>query len=395
MEMGFAMSNRPGRPESAGNLDPHRGNPEGGNPEGGNPGGAEIAGRGVSDRETFLDEFRDAISPRTLILAAGVLVLQLGFILSYVGAFHSPTPHRIPVAVVAPGPVAARTVAAINGIAKQPVHASAIADEATARAKLARAETSAVFIVNASGTQDSLLVASAGGTSVSGALTSVLQSVEAQQTRTVTVQDVIAAQAGDARGLTGFYLVVGWLVGGYLFASLLGMSKGARPATFRRSLWRLGATIPYAAVSGLGGALLVGPLLGALNGHFAALWGIGTLLVLASATVTIAFQIMLGVLGIGLTVLVFVILGNPSAGGAYQAALLPPFWRAISSALPNGAGTTAIRRVMYFGGHGIRQSILVIAIWALAGAAVSIVASALEHRHRPQSQPHIGITGLS
>jgi hypothetical protein len=51
-----------------------------------------------------------------------------------------------------------------------------------------------------------------------------------------------------------------------------------------------------------------------------------------------AFQVLFGVLGIGLTVLVFVILGNPTAGGAYQAQLLPPFWRTLGYVLPLRCG---------------------------------------------------------
>jgi maltodextrin utilization protein YvdJ len=38
-------------------------------------------------RQRFLAEFRDAVSVRTVLLVVGVLLLQLGFILSYVGAF--------------------------------------------------------------------------------------------------------------------------------------------------------------------------------------------------------------------------------------------------------------------------------------------------------------------
>ena len=110
---------------------------------------------------------------------------------------------------------------------------------------------------------------------------------------------------------------------------LLGVSAGARPATTRRAIFRLGALVPYAVLSGLGGAIIVDPVLGALTGHFAALWAVGALLVFAAGAVTMAFQVLFGVLGIGLTVLVFVILGNPTAGGAYQAQLLPPFWRAL------------------------------------------------------------------
>jgi hypothetical protein len=107
----------------------------------------------------------------------------------------------------------------------------------------------------------------------------------------VTVTDIVPVQRGDFRGVTGFYLVIGWIVGGYLVAALLGVASGARPATFRRALNRLIAFVPYAILSGL----------------------------------------------------FFVILGNPSAGGAYQPTLLPPFWRAISSARPNGAGTDSHR----------------------------------------------------
>jgi hypothetical protein len=46
-----------------------------------------------------------------------------------------------------------------------------------------------------------------------------------------------------------------------------------------------------------------------------------------------AFQVFLGTIGVGLTLILFVVLGNPSAGGAYPAPLLPGFWRAISGAL--------------------------------------------------------------
>lgn len=84
---------------------------------------------------------------------------------------------------------------------------------------------------------------------------------------------------------------------------------------------------------------------------------------------------LLDVLGIGLTVIVFVILGNPSAGGAYQSALLPPFFGATSIALPNGAGTDALRRVIYSGGHGIHTQLIVLAIWIVAGTALTLATS--------------------
>jgi len=323
----------------------------------------------------FWGELKDAVSLRTVALVVGVLLLQIGFVLSYVGAFHHPTPHRVPIAVVAPAQPGEQLVGQLNGINGEPLVATLVADEATARAQIADGTVSAALVVDTSGTKDSLLVATAAGASKATAVQEVLSQAEATQQRTITVSDVLQVQPGDSRGLTGFYLVVGWTVGGYLVAALLGVAKGARPTNRRRAVFRLLAIVPYSIVSGLAGAIVVGPILGAMTGHTMALWLLGSLLVFAAAAVTMAFQVLFGVIGIGLTVLLFVILGNPSAGGAYAPELLPPFWRAISGAIPNGAGTAAVRKIVYFGGEGITGNVIVIAIYAVVGVAVALVAS--------------------
>ena len=333
----------------------------------------------VEPPETWQDRFRDAVAPRSLALGLGVLLLQLGFILSYLGAFHSPTPHRIPVEVVAPAQAAAQVVDKLNGLPGEPLVATA-ADEGAAREALRTGTTSAVYLFDQTGTADRLLVASGGGTAVAGAVQQIFTKVSAGQQRTVAVDDVVPLLPGDGRGMSGFYLVIGWVVGGYLVASLLGIAKGSRPATFPRVFWRLGVTVPYALLSGIGGALVAEPLLHAMNGHFWSIAGIGTLVTLSATTVTIALQTLFGVLGIGLTVIIFVILGNPSAGGAYQPLVLPPFWRAISSYLPNGAGTDAIRRIVDFDGHGVTHPVVVLICWIVGGVLVTLIGAAVFHR---------------
>jgi hypothetical protein len=332
--------------------------------------------------DTLADRFRDAVAPRTLALGVGVLLLQFAFILSYIGAFHSPSPHRIPVTVVAPAQLAGQVVDQLNAVSGQPVVASVSEHEIEARQALRAGETSAVYVVSSTGTRDTLLVASGGGTAVATAVEQLFTMAAQQHGRTVTVQDLVPLDPGDARGLSGFYLVIGWAVGGYLFAAMLGVAKGSRPATLPRAVWRLGATVPYALASGLGGAVIAEPVLHALNGHFWSVAGIGVLVTLSAATVTIALQTLFGVIGIGLTVVIFVILGNPSAGGAYQPPLLPPFWRAISGYLPNGAGTDAIRRIVYFDAHGITRAIVVLIIWVIGGAGLTLAASAIMKRAR-------------
>ncbi|MGW0584029.1 DUF3533 domain-containing protein, partial [Streptomyces sp. NPDC002920] len=52
-------------------------------------------------QSTFLDEVKDAVTPRATLLVFGVVVLSLLFIASYVGALHDPKPKDVPFGVVA------------------------------------------------------------------------------------------------------------------------------------------------------------------------------------------------------------------------------------------------------------------------------------------------------
>lgn len=327
---------------------------------------------------TFSNELRSSVDARTVVLMVGVLLLQVAFIWSYVGAFHEPKPKDVPVGIVAPTQqIGEQAVAKLNAIDGSPVKAHVVSSESAARQEIKDVDSSAALVINPSGTQDTLLVASGGGTSVVTSMETVFTRALATQQRTIKTTDIVPLQSGDARGLSGFYLAIGWMVGGYLVASLLGVAKGTRAHNFPRATARLLGLLPYAFLSGLGGALVVDQGLGAITGHFWALVGIGTLVSYAASAVTIAFQSFLGVLGIGLSVLLFVVLGNPSAGGAYQSDVLPTFWRAIGDWLPNGSATEAIRRVVYFDGAGVWPFLLTIIGWAVAGIVLTLLGTKL------------------
>lgn len=100
----------------------------------------------------------------------------------------------------------------------------------------------------------------------------------------------------------------------------------------------------------------------------------------AAGACTTALMVIAGTIGIGLAILIFVVLGNPSAGGAYAWPLLPGFWRAIGPWLPTGAGTSAVRGITYFGGANITTDLLVIAGYAAAGLVLTYVVLALVGR---------------
>ncbi|MFD3699288.1 DUF3533 domain-containing protein [Streptomyces sp. NPDC058646] len=322
----------------------------------------------------FLAEIKDAVTTRAALLVLGVLALQLAFITSYVGAFHHPRPSEIPVAVAAPTPRAAEEYARqLGALEGRPLDPRAVEDEGTARAQVRNREVDGALIVDPAGRTDRLLVAGGAGASLAQAIEEVVLKVGESQGRSVRVTDVAPVAAGDARGLSSFYLVVGWCVGGYLCAAILAISAGARPANAARAVIRLGALLVYALAAGLLGAVIAGPVLDALPGSLVALWGLGALVVFAVGAITLAFQGLAGVVGIGLAILLVVVFGNPSAGGAYPYPLLPPFWSTIGPALPPGAGTYAARSIAYFRGNGAGGPVLVLACWAVLGSAVTLL----------------------
>jgi hypothetical protein len=329
-------------------------------------------------------EARDAVTPRAFLLVCGIGLLQLAFIASYIGAFHRPAPHRIPISVTAPAAAAAgRAATQLSALPGDPVNATAVPGPATGLSRLRDRSSYGLLEIGVSGSTDRLTVASAAGTSTANALTSVLQATEARSGRRLTVVDIRPPAAGDHNGLSAFYLVIGWMIGGYLAASLLGLSSGARSANVNRITIRLIALALYATVTALLGALIAGPWLHALPADTLGLWGIGTLVVFAAGAFTTALMTMAGIVGIGIAILLFVIAGNPSAGGAYGWPLLPPFWAAIGPWLPPGAGTDAVRGAAYFGNAGITRDLLVLGGYAAAGLLFSYAALMLRGRGQP------------
>ena len=325
--------------------------------------------------EPWRSRLKDVLGPRTIGLLVGAILVQFGFIASYVGAFHHPQPHAMTVTVVASHGWQGYVSNELNDVPGQPVWAYASTDEASARKDLKEGKRQAVYLFNRKGTKDTLLINSAEGSSITAAMETIFHQVATKKHRTLAVKDVVPVQKGDERGLTSFYLVVGWLVGGYLMASLLGIRKGPKARNFRRVLWRLFGCLAYAFLSGLGGAWIVGPLLGALTGHFWAMAGIGMLLSMCASVFTMGMEALFGIIGVGVSIVLFVVLGNPSAGGAFGYQLLPTFWRVIGPWIPNGAGVDSVRSVIYLGGHNIGFHLGVIAWWLAVGLLALLLVS--------------------
>jgi uncharacterized phage infection (PIP) family protein YhgE len=107
---------------------------------------------------------------------------------------------------------------------------------------------------------------------------------------------------------------------------------------------------------------------------------VATLFVLAIGMPIAAFQVIFGIAGTAIGVLLFLVIGNPASGGSSAPELLPGFWRTLSQVLPPGAAVTSMRDVVYFHGHGSSHELIVLAVYAVLGASVAMIAYRLRTR---------------
>ncbi|MEV4675032.1 MULTISPECIES: hypothetical protein [Actinomadura] len=306
--------------------------------------------------------------PVTALFMAAVFLLGAAFIASYVGGLHAPHPHRLPVAVVGPPDAAARVGAALDRQGDQFDTRGYPTAEAARRA-IRHRDVYGAYVPQ----QGRLLVTTAFGPATSGLLRGAFAQVAASSGQTLAVQDVVPADPGDSEGLVPFYLVIAWIVSGYLVAAIVGLYRGMAARTPRDAVVRVLAFAVYSAAVGAAGTLIVETGYGYLPGHPWLLTGVGALCVFAIAVATAAAESLLGIIGTALAIVVFVVLGNPAAGGPWPLQMLPGFWRDVGPWLPNWAGTEAVRNAVYFDGNDLARPLIVLGCYAAAGIVLVLL----------------------
>ncbi|HEY5199258.1 MAG TPA: hypothetical protein VIJ51_19725 [Solirubrobacteraceae bacterium] len=307
-----------------------------------------------------------------LVVLVAAAVLQLAFVGSYVGALHNPMPHSVPVDLIAPYTIAPRLTAQLDGLPGKPLKIDAATSAAAARDDVGSRRVYGFFEPHSKG-RDTLAVATAANRATALAVETVFDGVETSRHRPAPrVVDLAPLPANDPAGLSGFYAVVSWMIGGYLGATLLGLVGETRARSRVRAFARVVALAVYAIASGVLSVLLLDKGIGVLGGHFEDLCAVAALSIFAAAAATAGLQAVLGIAGTGVAILVFVVLGNPSSGGPYARDMLPQFWRVVGEYLPPGAAVDLVRNVLYFGSRDIQTPIIVLAAWAGAGALIAL-----------------------
>jgi nucleotide-binding universal stress UspA family protein len=293
---------------------------------------------------------------------AGFIVASAAFVAIFVAvtlsAFHKPTPHDVPVGIVASAAVAGHVENALDDALPGAFTFRSYPSAASATSAIAQREVDGALV--ATGANLRLLVTQAGGTGPEQALNGAFTAVAARTGHQLIVSDVVPAKASDSQALSSWFLVLSVLI-----PSLAAGSASALALRRARRGWAVGAPVAMAVVSGLVAAAIADGIAGL--GNYPALVGIIALFSLAVAAPTALLARIKPPL-VALAVLAFIVFGIPASGGpANLSSFTAGFTRALYPVLPLGVAANTIRNVVYFGGHGTTGYLWTLAAWALAG----------------------------
>jgi hypothetical protein len=309
-----------------------------------------------------MPDLRPVLRHATLILIAGVALAA-----SFVGAFHDPRPHEMPVGVVAPITQVTRLQAAASvddpgALSLRPY------PSVTSAATAIRDRTLDGAVVLTPG-HARLLVASAAG---SQTVQTMQRAFSPASLRTpVVTQDLAPLPVSDRAGLGPFFFVLTLLIPSLLIGVVMTVVVKGLPVRDR-----LAGAAAFAIVLGLVDAALSNVAYGSLGGSYLELAGLGMLISFAASSVTVGLGRLLGPLGVALAAIGLLVVGVPASGAAVGPAFIPSFFAALHPILPMGQGLDAVRNAAYFSWHATWGDLGLLGGWALLG----IVAAALGSR---------------
>ncbi|WP_207345605.1 ABC transporter permease [Arthrobacter sp. E3] len=309
-----------------------------------------------------------------LFFPFAMVAMMISFML---GAMFEPTPRDMPVAVVgATMEVGQEAVDTLDAGMQGLFELRAVDSEQEARTLVGDRTVSAALVLPTAPNGAALLLTNeAASSSAQQLVTTIFGQVAAGQQMGLDTENVAPLPDSDSAGTVAMYMAMGWMMAGFMIIVV-----GANAAPASRPLRKLLPIV--AAWSVFMSAVLymiAGPMVGAIDGHFWALFGTGAVAIFAMAMFATVFERLIGMLSIIPVVAILMFLGVPSSGGALSVYMEPEIFRVLHDILPMPAAVEATRSILYFGGDVVGGALLNFAIWG----AVSLAVVAVIDRFKP------------
>lgn len=299
----------------------------------------------------------------------------------YLAAMHAPTPHDMPIAVAGSAQQAQQFTDALESSDPDAVEVRMVESEQEARQLILDREASgAVSLTEGKAT---VYTAGAAGASQSSSVTALLAPQVLAQGLDLTTEDLAPLPSSDMAGLGAMFMTTALMLAGYMPLSLI-LSNSPELLKFRRFVPLL------AGWSALIAALVwtvVGPIMGIVDGHTAAVLGICALAVFAVGSVQLFLTRILGPMAVLVGMLFLMVLGVPASNMSMSVHTMPWIYPYLHGFLPAAATGESLRAVLYFDGNGAGGHLLVLAIGTVAALLLTLGIDALKRRSKPNAAP--------
>lgn len=306
-----------------------------------------------------------------LVGAAAVTLVSLVFIITFIGGLHTPGPRSVPVGLVGSPAQATALGNALDH--KTPGGFSVTAYPTAAAARSAVLDRTIDAAVTPGPRVPVLLVATAVSPALARATIQDIRAVALSVHTVVTVQNIRPLPSNDPDGLSPVYFVIALMTPSLLFGNVL----VSRISPRLNPLLQLAVIAVYAVIAGSVATALADPAIGALTGAPWGIFGIGTLLAFAAATIAAAARRWTGGVGYIALALLLIPVGISSSGTTLGPNMITPWYADLGKALPAGSAMPAVQNTVYFNGSDITTPLLILSAWALAGVLAMIMAALL------------------
>ncbi|MGN5239000.1 ABC transporter permease [Rhodococcus sp. SJ-3] len=318
--------------------------------------------------------------------------LMVGMMITgYLFAMHAPAPHNMPIAVAGTSQQVEQFARWLEDADPDAVDVRIVATDEQARDLVFDREVAGAVSLSDTGSA-TLYTAGAAGASQSSTVTGLVAPHVIGQGLDLVTEDLAPLPGHDTAGLAAMFMATGLMLAGYMPWSIT-LSNSPELLRKRRAIPLL------AGWSALIAALVwfvADPVLGAVEGHTAAVLGISWLAVFAVGSVQFFLTRIFGPMAVLVGMLFVMVLGVPASNMGMSIYTLPSMYVKLHSFLPTAATGEALRSVLYFDGVGLGSHILVMVIGAVLALAAVFGIDAIKRKRNPDARdPEITVASLT
>jgi hypothetical protein len=304
-----------------------------------------------------------------VVVVISTLLASL-FVASYSIALGRPVPHHIDTAVVGNPEQYPALIDALQRQMDGAIDLNPYPSRAAAEAAMNQQTMNAALILGPQPPQ--LLVSSAASAPLAGLLTTAAEQVGQQLAPNAPAPlhtvDIRPLPPTDPHGMIGFYVTFAAVLLGF---SVMFNLRAHEPQLSPRA-W-LAFIGVLAVVGGFALTVVADWIVGALRGPFLEIWAAVAAQIAVTALLTSTMIVLLGRWAIVPAWLLFTVIGNPSAGGAVEAPVLPKLYDFFGRYLPTGATVAIVHNAAYFHHAQHLEPIVVEVAWLVGCLAAFLI----------------------